>query len=252
MPQGGSSRSPPLGPCSTRLGPGCPQLPQSQAQPLSASPASAAGGAVSPVPLPDHHDAWAAYISAPGLGSLGPLRGHPTGSAGDSIAFLLLNLPIVPLCVTEEQCSKTHLDLEETQPACTSVSSCGERTWQGQDVAACVCYQSQTRLSIPLPKQELGSQDEVCLKAFRELCWPHPSRADGFFPWEGPSASPRDTCRGSKLLHSTPAGDTPRGAAAVPGELGSFPLRASLPGHPSWQAGLGDRGDGWRLRSGRR
>ena len=118
-------------------------------------------------------------------------------------------------CVTDERCNRTHLALEETQPMCLAISKCGERPWQGQYVAAHVSVPPEPN---PLPKQELGFQEEIWLKAFEGLCCPCPARADSFLPWEAPSPSPSDACRGSKLLLPTPApaAGTPVGTAAIP------------------------------------
>lgn len=67
----------------------------------------------------------------------------------------------------------------------------------------CLSHQSQTCLFVPLPEQDLGSQEEIWLKAFRGLCRLCPAMADGFFPWEGPSPPPSDArgVQNSSILH---------------------------------------------------
>lgn len=89
----------------------------------------------------------------------------------------------------------------KSHPQCLATSESGHSP--GSD-KTCQSHQSQTHLSIPLPKQELGSPEEIWLKAFRRLLQLCSAKADSSFPWEGPSPSPSDAQQGSKLLHCTP------------------------------------------------
>lgn len=176
-------------------------------------------------------------------------------SAGDSVAFLLLTQSTVcPLC------HRGTMQRESPCPGRNPTHVPGHFQVWGTALArtrrGCprVCpNQSQTRLSIPSPKQELGSQEEIWLKAFRGLCWLCPARADSFFQ--------------GKVLHHHPVMHAGVQSSSIPhphqlqahwgdcrrppGRKASLPALAPLPGHPSWQARLGDHRDGWRLRSGR-
>lgn len=84
----------------------------------------------------------------------------------------------------------------------------------------CLSHQSQTCLFIPLSKQELGSQEEMWLKAFRVLCWPSPASAGAFFPCGGPSPSHSAAHWGSKLLHPIHM-DTIPGGGGHPSSIGT-------------------------------
>lgn len=103
----------------------------------------------------------------------------------------------------------------------------------------CLSHQSQTHLSVPLHKQELGCWEEIVLMDFRGVCWLCPASADGFFPWEKSSSiSFTQGCTaGVRAPPSRSGGDH-----AVPSDPSIPPAAAALPARPSWQARLGDRG----------
>ncbi|KAM9531621.1 uncharacterized protein ACIB01_014105 [Guaruba guarouba] len=119
-----------------------------------------------------------------------------------------------------------------------AVKPCAQGIIEPQSIVCALYHRGSMQQGSPCPGrnpahmlghllgQELGSQEEIWLKAFRVLCWPCPASAGGFFPRGGPSTSHTDARWGSKLFRPIHM-DTIPGGGGHPSSTGTtagFPL----------------------------
>lgn len=138
-----------LGPIARSAGAGLSPAPTLMGLALLVSRSSIAHGAFSSVLVPDQQVVWA--VLGPCLGSLGALQVTPTHARALLLSVLHFSCWLCPLsipCVTEEQCSRSHLALGKTQPTCLAKFNCGGRPWQEQDVAAHVSVPPEPNPSV--------------------------------------------------------------------------------------------------------
>lgn len=148
----------------------------------------------------------------------------PPGSAGDSVACLLLTLSVArPLCHRNGTAGLT-LPRNKPNPGPRPPPGVGNGAGKSQRrPPTCPPRWSRTRPSVPLPEQELGSQEEVWPKALGGLCQPCPAGLTASSQGKvlHPPPVTRAGVRGSSIPLRLQA--ERRGALPSPGAVGTPP-----------------------------
>lgn len=221
-----------------RPAPGCPQLPPSRAWPFL-FPAAA----LHTVPFPQRLSQiskWCGLCWVLAWGPWGLSKSPPPTHRlcwGQCCISLAGSVHCPSLVSQRNDAAGVTLPWKKPNARVWPCSSVGdglgkEKTW----LPACLSHQTQTRLPVPLHKQELGCGEEIWLMVFRGLCRPCPASADGFLPREKSSTVTQGCTPGFRAPPSRASRRHSGGDRAVPGELGTPPAAAGSPqlAGPAW------------------